>query len=84
MDFRQIEAFVNVVKHESFSKAADASFLTQPTISSHIGSLEKELGQRLINRSGKKALPTKQGRMLYKYAVNMLNTREKAIFSLES
>lgn len=84
MDFKQIEAFVNVVKYESFSKAADASFLTQPTISSHIGSLEKELGQRLINRSGKKAFPTKQGRMLYKYAVNMLNTREKAIFSLES
>ena len=84
MDFRQIEAFVNVVKYESFSKAADASFLTQPTISSHIGTLEKELGQRLINRNGKKALPTKQGRILYKYAVNMLNTREKAIFSLES
>ena len=84
MDFKQIEAFVNVVKYESFSKAADASFLTQPTISSHIGTLEKELGQRLINRNGKKALPTKQGRILYKYAVNMLNTREKAIFSLES
>ena len=33
MDFKQLEAFVNVVKHKSFSKAAEATFLTQPTIS---------------------------------------------------
>ncbi|MFA5636340.1 MAG: selenium metabolism-associated LysR family transcriptional regulator [Anaerovoracaceae bacterium] len=84
MDFRQIEAFVNVVRYKSFSKAADASFLTQPTISTHVSTLEKELGTRLIDRHGKEALPTKQGRILYKYAVNLLNTREKAIFSLES
>lgn len=84
MDFKQIEAFVNVVKYKSFSKAADASFLTQPTISTHVSTLEKELGTKLIDRHGKEALPTKQGRILYKYAVNLLNTREKAIFSLES
>ncbi|MEE0514637.1 MAG: LysR family transcriptional regulator [Emergencia sp.] len=36
MEFKQIEAFVNVIKYKSFSKAADASFLTQPTISTHI------------------------------------------------
>jgi DNA-binding transcriptional LysR family regulator len=84
MDFRQIEAFVNVVKYKSFSKAADASFLTQPTISTHVATLEKELGTKLIDRRGKEALPTKQGRILYKYAVNLLNTREKAVFALES
>ncbi len=83
MDFRQIEAFVNVVKYKSFSKAADASFLTQPTISSHVSTLEKELGTKLIHRNTKEALPTGQGRLLYKYAVNMLNTREKAVFSLK-
>ncbi len=84
MDFRQIEAFVNVVRYKSFSKAADASFLTQPTISTHINTLEKELGCKLINRHGKEALPTREGSILYKYAVNLLNTREKAVFSLES
>ena len=83
MDFRQIEAFVNVVKYKSFSKAADASFLTQPTISTHVSTLEKEFGLKLIDRRGKEALPTKQGRILYKYAINLLNTREKAVFSLE-
>lgn len=84
MDFKQIEAFVNVVKYKSFSKAADASFLTQPTISTHINTLEKEFGTRLIDRCSKEALPTKQGKLLFKYAINMLNMREKATFSLKS
>ena len=43
MEFRQLEAFVNAVKYKSFSKAADATFLTQPTISTHVGNLESEL-----------------------------------------
>ena len=32
MDFKQIEAFVNVVECKSFSKGAEATFLTQPTV----------------------------------------------------
>ena len=39
MDFKQIEAFVNVVKYKGFSKAAEATFITQPTISAHINAL---------------------------------------------
>lgn len=84
MDFKQIEAFANVIKYKSFSKAADASFLTQPTISTHISILEKELDMQLINRNSKEALPTKQGKIFYKYALTMLNTREKAIYSLNN
>ncbi|MDB8790217.1 LysR family transcriptional regulator, partial [Romboutsia sp. 1001216sp1] len=40
--------FVAVCKYESFSKAAKELFLTQPTVSSHINNLEKELGTVLI------------------------------------
>ena len=82
MEFKQIEAFVNVIMYKSFSKAADASFLTQPTISTHISTLEKELGVTLIDRLGKESRPTKQGRAFYKYALNLLNTREKAIMAM--
>lgn len=82
MDFKQIEAFVNVMKYKSFSKAADASFLTQPTISTHVSSLEKELGVSLIDRKGKESRPTKAGRAFYNYAISMINTREKAIAAL--
>ncbi len=82
MDFRQMEAFVNVVKLKSFSKAADVLFLTQPTISSHISGLEKELGVVLIDRANKEICATKQGRVLYNYAKEMINMRETALSTL--
>ena len=83
MDFKQIEAFVNVIKYRSFSKAADVLFLTQPTISAHINSLERELGVALIDRSNREALPTKQGRLLFNYGLDMLNLRERALYDLK-
>ena len=83
MDFKQIEAFVNVVKYKSFSKAADASFLTQPTISDHINSLDIALGVQLLDWNGRGAVPTSQGKVFYKYASNFLHTREKAVLSIQ-
>lgn len=82
MDFRQIEAFVYVVKFRSFSKAADAIYLTQPTVSSHISTLEKELGIKLIDRSGKDVEPTSAGKVFYEFANNLMNIRDNAIFTL--
>ena len=78
MDFKQIEAFVNVVRYRNFSRAADASFLSQPTISAHINNLENELGIILLNRQGKEVSMTMQGELFYPYAVSMLNAREQA------
>lgn len=83
MEFRQIEAFVNAVKYKSFSRAADATFLTQPTISAHIGNLENELGVVLLNRNGREISLTKQGEAFFPYAVDMLNTRAQALFSVQ-
>ncbi len=82
MDFRQIEAFVYVVRYRSFSRAADAIFLTQPTVSSHISTLENELGVKLIDRSGKEVEPTVAGKIFYDYANNLINIRDTAVFSL--
>lgn len=82
MEFKQIEAFVNVVKYKSFSKAGDASFLTQPTISTHINSLEREMGVQLFDRRGRGAVLTGYGRVFYQYATAMLHTREKALLSV--
>ncbi len=78
MDFKQIEAFVSVVRYRTFSKAADATFLSQPTISAHINNLEKEIGITLLNRQGKEVTLTKQGEIFYPYAINMLNERALA------
>lgn len=84
MDFKQIEAFVNVVKYKGFSKAAEATFITQPTISAHINALEKELQLQLIVRTKKEAVPTAEGRLFYNYALNMLHMREQAVYSLQN
>ncbi|MCQ4636438.1 selenium metabolism-associated LysR family transcriptional regulator [Anaerovorax odorimutans] len=84
MDFRQIEAFVNVIKYKGFSKAAEATFLTQPTISAHVNALEKELKLQLIDRTKKEAMLTAEGKLFYNYALTMLNTREQAIYSLQN
>lgn len=82
MEFRQLEAFVNAVKYKSFSKAADATFLTQPTISTHVSNLEAELGVRLLNRKGREISLTPQGQDFYSYATDLLNTRERALNSV--
>ena len=82
MDFKQIEAFVNVVRYKSFSKAADATFFTQPTISTHIRNLEKELGGKLLDRKSRIVEMTPQGSKFYKYAVEMINARAQAFDAL--
>lgn len=84
MDFKQIEAFVNVVRYKSFSKAADATFFTQPTISTHIRNLEKELGVKLLDRKSRIVEMTPQGAKFYKYAVEMINARAQAFDALDN
>lgn len=84
MDLRQLETFVEVCKYKSFSKAAEKLYITQPTVTSHIQNLENELGTILINRSGKNMTLTQAGSMLFKYAVDIINTCEMAKFDLNS
>lgn len=84
MEFKQLEAFISVVKNRSFSKAAEELFLTQPTISASISSLEKEIGATLLDRGSKETRPTKEGRMFYGYAINILNSRDRALFNMKN
>lgn len=82
MDFKQIEAFINVARFKSFSKAGEAIYLSQPTISTHINTLENELAVSLFDRSGKDVQLTPAGLLFYDYAINMLNTRDEAVYSI--
>jgi len=49
MDIRQLEAYVYTVKYRSFSLAAQKLYLSQPTVSTHICNLEKELHTQLLH-----------------------------------
>ena len=84
MQIKQLEAFVQVVKLKSFSKAADSIFLSQPSISAYISSLEDELGVTLIIRSTKEIYPTEAGKRLYAYSNEIINTLERAERDIKS
>ncbi len=83
MEIRKLEVFCKVVELKSFTNAAEAVLLSQPTVSEHVRSLEEELGQKLIDRLGRRAEPTPVGRIVYKYGVRMLRLHQQAVESVE-
>jgi DNA-binding transcriptional LysR family regulator len=81
--FRELEIFCRVVESESFSRAAEAVFLVQASVSERIASLEKKVGTRLLDRLGRKVIPTVAGELLYKHAVLLLQMKETAQQEME-
>ncbi len=82
MDLRHLEIFCTVLEEGSFSKAAEALRLTQPTVSIHIKALEKDLSARLIDRMGRKIQATEAGTLLYKYAREIVRMKRDALAAL--
>jgi LysR family transcriptional regulator, low CO2-responsive transcriptional regulator len=80
MDFDQLETFLAVARHLSFSRAADKRFRTQPAISSQIRLLEEEVGAKLLDRSGGKVSLTASGKLFLKFAEELMESR-KAMLS---
>lgn len=85
MEFKQLEAFVNIVELNSFSKAAQKLFLSQPTISGYIKSLEEELNIELLIRTTKKVHISENGEKFYKHAKEIIDMRNKTseIFNMQ-
>jgi DNA-binding transcriptional LysR family regulator len=79
MDTRQLAAFCAVVDRKSFSQAAEQLGVTQPAVSLQIRSLEKRLGQRLLDRSGRRVEPTEAGQRLYRSAQRLLALEEQLL-----
>ena len=77
MNLKQLEAFVRVAETKSFSTAAKMLFLTQPTVSAHISSLERELNTCLLVRNTKGVALSEAGKELYAYAEQMLELEQK-------
>ena len=82
MDTRQLAAFCAVVERKSFSHAAEQLGVTQPAVSLQIRSLEKRLGQQLVDRSGRRVEPTEAGRRLYRNAQRILALEEQLLAEL--
>ena len=87
MDLGQLEAFVQVSNHRSFSRAAEALFLTQPSVTARIQALERDLGERLFERSGRGVRLTEVGACFFPHAervLQALNSGRDAIDSLRN
>src|SRR5688500_12655060 len=78
MDIRRLEIFAKVAELGSFSRAAEALFLTQPTVSEHIRALEDELGVQLLDRLGRGATPTRAGQLFLGYTQRILALSREA------
>ena len=77
-DLRQLEIFCKVLELESFSKAANAVFLAQASVSERIATLESMVGARLFDRMGRQVVPTAAGKLLYRHACLLLEMKKTA------
>lgn len=82
MDFDQLETFLEVARHSSFSRAAEKRFRTQPAISSQIRALEEEVGAKLFDRSGGKVALTAAGKVFQKYAEEAIEARRVTLTNI--
>ena len=77
MDIRVLRYFLTVAREESFSRAADALFLSQPTLSRQIKDMEDELGVQLFTRTNRNVILTPEGQRLRKRAQEIVDLMEK-------
>jgi LysR family transcriptional regulator, low CO2-responsive transcriptional regulator len=79
MDFDQLNTFVEVAKHGSFSLAGRKVFRSQSAVSAQIRQLEQEYGQKLFGRMGKAVRLTPAGEVLFEYAQRFLALRLESL-----
>jgi DNA-binding transcriptional LysR family regulator len=82
MDFDQLETFLEVARHASFSRAAEKRFRTQPAISSQIRGIEEEVGAKLFDRSGGRVSLTAAGKAFLKYVEETLDARRAMMVAI--
>lgn len=79
MDIKRLELFCRIVELKSFTKAAEVSKLSQPSVSEHIRLLEEQLEEKLLDRLGREVLPTPAGEVFYGFARRILRQRDEAL-----
>lgn len=84
MNDLQIEAFLAVLQYKSYSKAAQAIYVPQPTLSHRILQLEQELGASLLIRNAKEISLTEAGQHFLPYAHQLYRATENARQEMQS
>jgi len=84
VELAQLEAFLQVAHHRSFSRAAEALFLTQPSVTARIQSLEREIGERLFERTGRSVTLTDAGHAFIPHAQRALTAVQEGTDAIEA
>lgn len=79
MEMKQLRSYIAVVDYGSFTKAAEKTYTSQPTISAHVKALEEELGVQLLARDTKNLRVTEKGKELYDCACGMLSLQQRML-----
>lgn len=82
MDIRQLTYFVEVAKHQSFTKASLALHVTQPTLSKMVKNLEEEMEVVLLDRSARQIGLTDAGEVVYEQAQKIIHSLDDLSASL--
>ncbi len=77
LDVHAVQVFHTVAAEKSFSRAAEKLFRTQPAVSMIVRRLEIDLGERLIDRSGRELMLTDAGKLVFEYAVRFENLQRE-------
>ena len=78
MEIRELKYFLAVAREENITRAADFLYVTQPSLTRQIQNMEKEIGQPLFIRAGRKMVLTEAGLLLRKRAEEIIELYEKA------
>ena len=79
MDFRELTYICAIAKYQTISRAAQALYISQPSLSIFLQKLEMELNVTLFERANKKMIPTYAGRRYLEYAHNILNMNQRLL-----
>ena len=82
MELSQLTIFLTVASEKSFSRAAQKLMRTQPAVSLAVQRLEKEIGEKLLDRSLKDGTLTDAGRVIFEYAHKFENLRREMMNAL--
>ncbi len=82
MELFSLHVFLTVATEKSFSRAAERLLRTQPAVSLSVQRLERELGEKLFDRSGRELVPTDAGRAVLDYARRFQSLRQELENSL--
>ncbi|MFD2638787.1 LysR family transcriptional regulator [Piscibacillus salipiscarius] len=84
MELSWMKTFVTVAELGNFRKASEALYVSQPTVTVHIKSLEKELGVSLLERGKRFVRLTEEGRIYLKQARQLLELHQEGLKKIQS